>query len=309
VDVPARTLGEPTADQFGLVARRVAHDDVHVEISGHVALDFVEELAELLGAVARHAFADDRSRFHIERGEQRRRAVAFVVVGAPLDLTRPQWPQRLGAVQRLDLALFIDTEHQSPLRRVEAEADNVTHFLNELRIGRKLESLAAMRGQRESIPDAMHCRDGTPDVLAIERVLQCVASAGIVSSVLVTTSVIFSSSILRGAPQRGSSSRPSKRFLANRFRHSPTVSRETPSVAAIAQLFMPSAANRTISARIASTRAIFRRRARISNSLRSLSARMIFTAGPRAISTSESRRQGEGITPQWLCQGISETGH
>ena len=66
------------------------------------------------------------------RGEQRRRAVAFVVLGAPLDLTRPQWPQRLGAVQRLDLALFIDTEHQSPLRRVEVEADNVTYFLNEL---------------------------------------------------------------------------------------------------------------------------------------------------------------------------------
>ena len=86
-------------------------------------------------------------------------------------------------------------------------------------------------------------------------VLQCVASAGIVSSVFVTTSAIFSSPILRGAPQRGSSSRPSKRFLANRFRHSPAVSRERPSVAAIAQLFMPSAANSTISARTASTRA------------------------------------------------------
>ena len=35
-----------------------------------------------------------------------------------------------------------------------------------------------------------------------------------------------------------------------------------PSVAAIAQLFIPSAANSTISARTASTRAIFRRRAR-----------------------------------------------
>ena len=55
------------------------------------------------------------------------------------------------------------------------------------------------------------------------------------------------------------------------FRHSPTVSRETPSVAAIAQLLMPSPANSTILARTASTRAIFRRRAHISNSLRSLS--------------------------------------
>jgi hypothetical protein len=53
----------------------------------------------------------------------------------------------------------------------------------------------------------------------------------------------------------------------------------------------------------ASPRAIFRRRARISNSLRSLSPRMIFTAGPRAISTSESiriKKTGEGITIQWL---------
>ena len=107
VDMPARTLGEPSADQFGLVARRVVHDDVHVEIPGRVALDFVEEFAELLGAVARHAFADDRSRFHVERGKQRRRAVAFVVVGAPLDLAGPQGQQRLRAVQRLDLALFI----------------------------------------------------------------------------------------------------------------------------------------------------------------------------------------------------------
>jgi len=111
VDVPARTLGEPATNQFGLVARRVVHDDVHVEISGHVALDFVEELAELLSAVARHAFTDDRSRFHVERGEQRRRAMAFVIVGAPFDLTGSHGQQRLGAIQRLNLALFIDTEH------------------------------------------------------------------------------------------------------------------------------------------------------------------------------------------------------
>ena len=31
MDVPARTLGEPTADQFGLVARRVVHDDMDLK--------------------------------------------------------------------------------------------------------------------------------------------------------------------------------------------------------------------------------------------------------------------------------------
>ena len=84
---------------------------------------------------------------------------------------------------------------------------------------------ALKRGSVESLKVSLRCganekafqmrctvETDTPDVLAIERVLQCVASAGIVSSVFVTTSAIFSSPILRGAPQRGSSSRPSKRF-------------------------------------------------------------------------------------------------
>jgi hypothetical protein len=136
----------------------------------------------------------------------------------------------------------------------------------------------------------MRCTDETdrPDAFAIERVLQCVASIGIVSSVLVTTSAILSSPILRGAPQRGSSSRPSKRFFANRRRQVPTVSREMPSSSAIAQLFMPSAANSTICARSASARATLRRRTRISKSPRSSLLKTIPTAVPRAIPTPES---------------------
>jgi hypothetical protein len=39
----------------------------------------------------------------------------------------------------------------------------------------------------------------TPEVLVIERVLQCVASAGIVSSVFVTTSYAMMAKALNGA--------------------------------------------------------------------------------------------------------------
>mgnify|MGYP007010101743 CR=1 FL=1 len=63
-----------------------AENNVHLEISGHVQLDFIEKLTELPGTVARHAFADDRSRLHVEGGEQCRGAVAFVVVGTTFDL-------------------------------------------------------------------------------------------------------------------------------------------------------------------------------------------------------------------------------
>ena len=93
-----------------------------------------------------------------------------------------------------------------------------------------------------------------PDALAIERVLQCVAAAGMVSKVVVTTSVILSSPILRGAPGRGSSRSPPRRFAANRLRQVVTVTRVIPSRLAMPRLVMPPAARSTISARRASAR-------------------------------------------------------
>ena len=143
----------------------VVHDEVDVEVGRHVALDRVEELAELLRAVAGHAFADDRSGLHVERGEQRGRAVPLVVVGAPLGLAGPHRQQRLGAVQRLDLAFLVDAEHHGALRRVEIEPDDVAHLLHEQRIGRELEGLDAVRLQAEGAPDAMHGRGRMADRL------------------------------------------------------------------------------------------------------------------------------------------------
>jgi hypothetical protein len=45
------------------------------------AFDLVEEADELLVPVLLHAAADDGPVEHVERGEQRRRAVALIVVG------------------------------------------------------------------------------------------------------------------------------------------------------------------------------------------------------------------------------------
>src|SRR6266571_153470 len=64
--MPARTFGEPIADQLGLVARGVVHDNVDVEISRHILFDLVEELAELARAMARHAFCDDLADLEVE---------------------------------------------------------------------------------------------------------------------------------------------------------------------------------------------------------------------------------------------------
>ena len=205
MDVPARALGEPVADQLGLVGAVVVHDEMNVEIGRHVALDLVEELAELARAMAREALADDLAGRHVERGEQRGRAVALVVVGAPLGLAGPHRQQRLGAVQRLDLALLVDAQHHGAVGRVEIEPDDVAHLLDEQRIGRELEGLAAVRLQPEGPPDAMDRRGRMADAAAMARRLQCVAPGGRVSSVRRIVSAIASSPIRRGAPGRGSS--------------------------------------------------------------------------------------------------------
>ena len=63
----------------------------------------------------------------------------------------------------------------------------------------------------------------TPAAVAIDRVDQCVASAGVVSRVRTSTSSITASVILRGGPGRGSSFSPSRRRCANRLRHFDTV--------------------------------------------------------------------------------------
>jgi hypothetical protein len=82
---------------------------------------------------------------HIERGEQRQRAMALVVVAAPFGLSGPHRQQRLRPVERLDLALLVDAQHYGAIRRIEVEPDDIAHLLYKQRIARQLEGLAAMR--------------------------------------------------------------------------------------------------------------------------------------------------------------------
>src|ERR1700674_3115681 len=85
------------------------------------------------------------SRGDVEGGERRRGAVPDVIVGPSFDLTGPQREERLGAVERLDLAPLVDTKHQRLLRRVQVEPDDVSHLLDELRVIAELESGRAVR--------------------------------------------------------------------------------------------------------------------------------------------------------------------
>ena len=136
-----------------------------------------------------------------------------------------------------------------------------------------------------------------PLALAIERRLQCVAPGGVLSSVALTTAAILSSPILRGVPGLGSSLSPCKRRLAKRLRHVATVTRVTPSRAAMAVLLSPAAASSTIAARCASAREVLRRRDRIPSSAGSVSdhASRLAVGGKRGYAVSIGGRGGDGL--------------
>lgn len=108
-----------------------------------------------------------------------------------------------------------------------------------------------------------------PHRLAIARVLHWVASRGVDSSVRRTTRSTSVSRILRGAPGRGSSSKPDRRFCTKRPRHRPTVWRVTPAARAMASFVCSVAHASTMRARWARACAVLGRRAHCSSVSRS----------------------------------------
>jgi hypothetical protein len=111
VEGPARMAGKPGAHLGMFVGAVVVDDGVDGLSFWHLRLDGVEEADELLMAMALHVVSDDGAIEHVEGSEQRGGTMAFVVVGHGAGAARLHRQSRLGAVERLDLAFFIDREH------------------------------------------------------------------------------------------------------------------------------------------------------------------------------------------------------
>ena len=108
-----------------------------------------------------------------------------------------------------------------------------------------------------------------PHRAAIERVLKCLEPSRGASSVSRTTRSTTSSPTRRGAPGRGSSSKPSMPRARKRLRHLPTVARVEPSSSASDESLRPAALPSTIRARNAMTSLVVESRTQCSSPLRS----------------------------------------
>ena len=128
------------------------------EVGRERTVEAPQELQEFLMSMTPVALADDLAGQHIQRGEQRRRAVALVVVGHRTAAARLHRQARLRAVESLDLALLVHAQHHRLLRRVQVQPHDVGQLLDERRVGRQLERLDAVELQAVRVPDALDGR-------------------------------------------------------------------------------------------------------------------------------------------------------
>jgi len=104
---------------------------------------------------------------------QARCAMPLVIVSVALNLTRPQLQFGLGAIQSLDLRLFVNGQHQSVIQRVQVQTDNIKNLLSKVWIVADLERFQAM-----GLQICCTCQQVTPACSAISRIPQWVEPRG-----------------------------------------------------------------------------------------------------------------------------------
>jgi hypothetical protein len=156
VEHKARMSAEP-GSRLGMFVRAViVEDHVNDLADRHLGLDGIQEPDELLMPVTLHAPPDHLSIEHVEGGKQGGGAVSLVIMGHRPASPRLDRQARLGAVKRLDLALFIDTEHHRVRRRVDIQPDDITQLGDEFRVARQFELPYPVRLEAMRAPDAPH---------------------------------------------------------------------------------------------------------------------------------------------------------
>ena len=181
---------EPSPDLRMLMGGVVIGDRVDQLPGRNRPLDSVEEANGLLVPVSLHAAADDRAIQDVQRGEQRGGAVPLVVMGHCAGASLLHRQPGLGAVERLDLALLVDRQHDGMSRWIDIQANDVRELLQEAWIRRELERLYGVRPYAAQI--CCTERRLTPVAAARARPVQCVVSPGGAASVRSTTCLTVS---------------------------------------------------------------------------------------------------------------------
>ena len=82
---------EPALHSGVLVGAIIVHHHMQLDLAGKLRIQTLQKLQKLLVAMARLTLAVDLTLRDFQRGEQRRRAVALVVVGDRSTATLLEW--------------------------------------------------------------------------------------------------------------------------------------------------------------------------------------------------------------------------
>jgi hypothetical protein len=125
---------KPPNDLGRFVRAVVVHDHVHVAIGRQRGVHALKEFEKLLMPMTRIALADDLALCDFQRREQGRGAVADIIVRPGSASPGLQRQAGLCAIQGLNLALFINAEHNCVLWGIQIDAHHVQQFRHEVRI-------------------------------------------------------------------------------------------------------------------------------------------------------------------------------
>src|SRR2546428_546413 len=132
MQVEAGMAFQPRLDARMFVRPVVVDDQMQVQIEWCLDADQLQEADKFLMAMPRHAIANDRPIQHVQRSEQVRRAIAFVIVRLPGRNSRPEGQERLSAVEGLNLTFLVDAEHQGFVGRIQIKSHHVVEFLDDV---------------------------------------------------------------------------------------------------------------------------------------------------------------------------------
>lgn len=107
MECPAPMERKRVLDLVRFMRRVIVEDHVDGLDLGHLAFNAVEETDEVLMPMVLNVSGDDRSVDHVERGEQRCRAMTLVIVGHGACKALLHRQARLSAVKGLDLRLLV----------------------------------------------------------------------------------------------------------------------------------------------------------------------------------------------------------
>src|SRR5216110_12435 len=158
VNLETGTAGKPTSDPPCFVSAVIVHDEMELGLAviGKGLVNPIQKAQELLLAMTLVAVSQDAAGGGVVGRKQGQRAVAYIIVGLSLWQSGPQRQDRLGTLQRLGLALLVDTQHHRLVWRVKVKGSDIAYLLDKHWVAGKLESFADVRLQTERMPNPQH---------------------------------------------------------------------------------------------------------------------------------------------------------